>query len=311
MTDTNKPVRAFAPATVANVGPGYDCMGFALDGIGDAVQVEACEEPGIRLTVRGDEGMLPSEPEKNCASVVAAAMLEQVQSNFGLKMILGKGLPLGSGLGSSGASSAAAALAVNELLGGRFSLEELIGFAAQGEEVACSAAHIDNVAPALLGGFVLVRHAVETQAMSVTVPDWYVAVCHPDLELDTQKARSVVPRRVSIDGLVRNVSNGSSLMLGLLTEDLELFGQSLMSDAVVERARAKMIPNYDMVRRAALDSGAAGASISGAGPSVFAVAENRDTAETAGENMANIWRALGMETQVHVSRLGGRSAYLA
>jgi len=314
MTD-RKIIRAFAPATVANVGPGYDCLGFALGGLGDAVEVRVVEDPPKRqrvtIEVRGDDGALPTKPEKNCASAVALAMLDDAEVDFGLEMLLGKGLPLGSGLGSSGASSAAAAVAVNALLDNRYEPEELVRFAALGEEVACGTAHLDNVAPAVLGGFVLVRHSRTIQAITVDTPDWWVAVCHPHVEVPTSKARAAVPKQVSTHDMTRNVSNAAALMVALMSDDLELFGRSMMSDVVVERVRAPFIPNYDLVRQAALEAGAAGVSISGAGPSVFAVAGDQKAARTAGDAMASVWLSLDIDADVFVSKLGDRGACLA
>ncbi len=302
--------RAFAPATVANVGPGFDCLGFALDGVGDAVEVTAIEELEVRLEVRGDQGQLPTDPDKNCASAVAIAMLEESGADFGVDILLGKGLPLGSGLGSSGASSAAAAVAVNDLLGNKYQPEELVRFAALGEEVACGAAHLDNVAPALLGGFVLVRHAREVQAVTVPTPKWWVSVCHPHVNVPTSKARAAVPKQVTLGDMTRNVSNTAALMVALMSDDMDLFGHALMSDVVVERVRAKMIPNYDMVRREALEAGAAGVTISGAGPSVFAVTPAEGIATEVGEAMASVWGALDINSDIYVSILGGRGAYV-
>jgi len=303
-------VRAFAPATVANVGPGFDCLGFALDRVGDAVEMTAIEEMEVRLEVRGDSGKLPTDPDKNCASAVAIAMLEESGADFGVDILLGKGLPLGSGLGSSGASSAAAAVAVNALLDNKYEPEELIRFAAQGEEVACGTAHLDNVAPALLGGFVLVRHAREVQAVTVPAPDWWVAVCHPHVNIPTSKARAAVPKQVTLNDMTRNVSNVAALVVGLMSEDLDLFGHALMSDVVVERVRAKMIPNYDMVRREALEAGASGVTISGAGPSVFAVAPAENIATEVAKAMASVWKALDIDSDIYTSTLGGRGAYI-
>jgi homoserine kinase len=307
-------IRAFAPATVANVGPGFDCCGFALTGIGDAVEVRRQSvskgQRRVSIEVRGDGGKLPTNPQKNCASVVALAMLEEAKADFGLAMILGKGLPLGSGLGSSGASSAAAAVAVNALLDNRYPAEELVRFAALGEQAACGTAHLDNVAPAIFGGFVLVRQADEVQAITVPVPDWWVAVVHPHVELPTRKARAVLPRRVSMANLTNNVSNAAALMVALMSHDLELFGRAILSDVVVVPARAPLINNYSLVKKAALSAGAAGVSISGAGPSIFAVVANEQQAAKVGRAMITVWNALNIAADLYLSPLGGRGAHI-
>lgn len=313
--DTQKSVRAFAPATIANVGPGFDCLGFALGGIGDAVELTVVDNPHKRkrvtIEVRGDDGRLPTKPAKNCASAVALAMLDEAEADFGVNILLGKGMPIGSGLGSSAASSAAAAVAMNELFDNQFEPEELVRFAALGEEVACGTPHLDNVAPAVLGGFVLVRHSRTIQAITLDTPDWWVGVCRPQIELPTRQARAALPKQVSLHDLTCNVSNSAAMMVALMSGDLELFGRSLMADVVVERCRAELINHYDLVRQAALEAGAAGVTIAGAGPSVFAVAADRAEARTVGEAMAAVWLSLGIDSDVYVSRFGDQGARLA
>lgn len=309
-TTSKKKFTAFAPATIANVGPGYDFLGFAIDGLGDKVTVTKTSKPGVTITsITGDDGKLPMETIGNSASVVALKMLEDIEAEFGLELVLEKGLPLESGLGSSGASSAAAAVATNALLNDRFDLERLIEFARYGEDVAAGAPHADNVAPAILGGFVIVRHAVQQEIVSVDLPkNWFVAICHPHMELSTRKARKVMPENVSMRRLAINASNAATIISALHQNDMELFGRSLMADAVVEPVRAGLISGYAEVKDAALMAGAAGVSICGAGPSMFAVCGSQLRVDKISEAMASAWNNMGIETDSYVSRFGAKGA---
>lgn len=301
---------AFAPATIANVGPGFDFLGFAVDGLGDTVRLKRIERPGVTITsITGDDGRLPMETIGNSASVVALKMLDAVEADFGLELVLEKGLPLESGLGSSGASSAAAAVATNAILSDRFEPEQLIEFARYGEDVAAGAPHADNVAPAILGGFVIVRHGPQQEIVSVDLPkNWFVAICHPQLGLSTRKARKVIPEQVSMRKLAINASNAATIISALHRNDMELFGRSLMADAVVEPTRAEMIQGYHEVKDAALMAGAAGVSICGAGPSMFAVCGSELRIKKIIEAMAATWNSMEIETDTHVCRFGAEGA---
>ncbi len=303
-------VRAFAPATIANVGPGYDFFGVALDGIGDTVTLTRTDKAGVTIaSITGDGGKLPMETVGNSASVVALKMLDDAGADFGLELVLDKGLPLESGLGSSGASSAAAAAATNAMLGGRYRPEELVEFARYGEDVAAGAPHADNVAPAVLGGFVLVRHAPQQEVIHLDVPKgWYVAVCHPHLALSTKEARQAVPSEVTLRKLGINASNAAAVVAAVAKHDIDLFGRAIMSDVVVEPVRGAMIKGYQEVKDAALVAGAVGVSISGAGPSMFAVAGTKVRAEKVAEAMAAAWKESGIEVDKYVCDFGAEGA---
>jgi len=302
-------VRAFAPATVANVGPGFDVFGFALEGPGDVVELRRTSSRRVRLAeVLGDGGRLPRGVGANVASAVVRNVCRAAGARCGADVRLIKGLPLGSGLGSSSASAVAAAVAANALLGRPFSPLEVLEFARQGEAVACGSAHADNVAPALFGGFTLVRGPEPLEVVRIGPPGWFVAVAHPRLELRTKKARQILPRRVGLADLTGNVGNAAAMVAALYDDDIRLFGRALMGETVVEPARARLIAGYDEVREAALDAGAAGAAISGAGPSMFALAGSRAVAAKAAGRMAAAWKRLGIASDIIISRLGASGA---
>ncbi len=307
-----KTARAFAPATVANVGPGFDVFGFALAGAGDTVEARRAERPGARLVrVEGDGGHLPRSGPHCVVTVVAQAMLRAARARFGAELYLTKGLPLGSGLGSSAASAAATAMAVNALLTRPYGKMDLVGFARLGEKAACGTPHADNVAPAISGGFTLLTFQEPLEIMPLpSPPRWWVAIAHPHLELPTRQARAALRRSVPRCSLTANVGAASGLVAALYTGNLKLFGRALMGDTVVEPVRAKLIRGYAAVKAAALANGAAGLSISGAGPSVFAVAGTRAAAERTGRAMRQTWRSQGVDADILISRFGAPGTQL-
>lgn len=303
-------VKAWAPATVANVGPGFDIFGFALERPGDTVEVWKSPQPGVRIVeITGDGGALSAVSDKNVASAVAIKMLRDAKAKFGLDLWLTKGLPLGSGLGSSSASAAAAAVAVARLLGDRCSEAELLDYARFGEEIACGSAHADNVAAALFGGFTIVRHDDIPEIVRLKPPsDWFVAVVHPHAVLETRRARRAVPRTVAMSDHVANSSNAAAAIAAIAMKNLELFGRAVMADRVVETARAPLIPGYGQVVRAALRERAAGVAISGAGPSLFALTSGERRAKVIGASMAAAWKRAGIAADVVTSKMGAPGA---
>ncbi len=302
-------VRAFAPATVANVAAGFDILGFAVHAPGDEVTASLGGLPGVRLVrVSGDGDVLPVEAEKNTAGVAARRLLGHLNSTAAIEMSLHKLMPLGSGLGSSAASAVAAAVAVNELLGRPLERAALLPFCMEAERVACGAAHADNAAPALLGGFTLIRSYQPLDVVKISAPsDLAAAVVHPHIEIRTEDARKILRGKIPMGDAVTQWGNVAGLIAGLLTADYNLISRSL-TDVVIEPVRAILIPGFRSVKEAALDSGALGCSISGSGPSVFALARGIETAQTAAQAMAAVYRSIGIDCDVHVSGINGDGA---
>ncbi len=264
-------VTVFAPATVANLGPGLDVLGLALQAPGDRVTARRTEERGVKIVeVTGDGGTLPKDPAKNTAGIAATATLDQAGVDGGVELAVHKGMPIGSGLGSSAASAAAAACAVNLLIGSPLRTVELVG-PCLAAEAAVAGRHADNVAAALLGGLVLVRSLDPLDLVPLPVPDGLiVTVVSPRMELSTRSARAALPQEVPLRSLVHNTAQVAALVSACHTGDLGLLARSL-TDVVATPARAPLIPGCASVIKAALDAGALGSSISGAGPSIFAI----------------------------------------
>jgi homoserine kinase len=280
-----------APATSANLGSGFDVFGVALSHPADVVRVEKADKVTIEVTGAGSQ-YIPEDPEKNTVGAVAEAL------DAPARIKIDKGIRPASGLGSSAASAAAAAVALNELYDRGHSREELVPIAAKGEAVVSGDAHDDNVAPAIMGGFTIATDDGVTK-VDADVP---LVACLPDIVVSTRDARNVVPQRANVSQLVETVGNAATLTTGMHRDDPELVGQG-MYDSVVTPARAKLIDGYDDVREAAFDAGATGVTISGAGPAVIAACHEGDR-RSVGTAMLETFDAHGVDARVHQTHIG-------
>ncbi len=265
-------VRAFAPASLSNLGSGVDVLGVAIAGWGDTVTARLASAAGVHLAaVRGDGGRLPTAPESNTCSIAARALLQAAGNRQGVELELDKGLPLASGLGSSAASAAAAVVAVDALLGLGATPTDLLEATLAAEEATCGARHPDNAAPALWGGWVAVRHDHPFEVLSLPCPDHLAfAVARPQLELSTRSMRELLPDAIPFAEARAQWSHLAALVHALHTDDLELLGRS-MKDFFAEPRRAGHVPGFAEARRVALERGALSCGLSGSGPSLFAL----------------------------------------
>jgi homoserine kinase len=295
-------VAVFAPATVANVASGFDVLGFALERPGDTVVMRKTRGRRVDLVaVEGDGGQLPRDTDRNTASAAARYFLEAIGFPFGLEITLRKQMPMSSGLGSSAASSVAAVYAANLLAGSPYTARELLPFTMRAEEVACGSAHADNVAPALLGGFVLIRSYEPLDVVQLPVPGGLaVATVHPHTEIKTEDARRVLKKELRLSDAVRQWGNLAALVAALFQGDLELLGRSLQ-DVVAEPRRGLLIPGFTGVKAAAVQAGALGCSISGSGPSVFALCATMESARSAAAAMKRAFGEIGLDSDVYLS----------
>jgi homoserine kinase len=308
-------VRVFAPATIANLGPGFDVLGLALGAPGDLLDAELSSHAGVEIVeVTGDDGQLSRDPARNVAGRSAADVLRRAAEKgagaaSGVRLWLHKQMPLASGLGSSGASSAAGAVAVNELLGQPLSEHEVVLSAMEGERAASGTPHADNVAPSVMGGVVLVRSYDPFEVVALPVPPALcVTVVHPHCKVSTAEARRLVKARLfSIDEVIPNLGNVAALVAALASGDLALLGRSIQ-DRLVEPVRAPLIPGFHAVKEAALGAGALGCSIAGSGPSMFAFASDVDTAIAIGGAMQAAFRAAGLDSDLFTGPVSTRGA---
>jgi homoserine kinase len=300
-------IRVFAPATVANVSCGFDILGFALNSPGDEIILRKNDSGKVKIIeITGDSGKLPRDPGSNSASAVVQNILQHLQLKLGIDIYLHKKMPLGSGLGSSAASSVAAAYATNALLESPLNIKEVLKFAMYGEKVACGSEHADNVAPALYGGFILIRSYDPLDVIKLPAPDQlYASVIHPQIEIKTKDARDILKKEIRLQNAIKQWGNVGGLISGLYESDYDLIGRS-MEDHIIEPIRSILIPGYPDVKKAAMESGVLGCGISGSGPSIFTLSKGKQTAEIAGEKMVKEFKNMGIESDIYVSKVNNQ-----
>lgn len=296
-----KYVKVYAPASISNVGPGFDVLGVAIDKPGDIACAERTNEPGLHFS--------SNLSANNVAAHVAQLMLDEFKPPFGVSLRLDKQMPIGSGLGSSGASCAAAVVAVNRLLPKPLSKLELVRFAIEGERLASGSPHADNVAPSILGGICLIQCNAPLEIIQLPYDhSLYWVVVHPDIVVLTKIARALLPKTIPIHDAIEQASHLSSLIIGLKNGDHALITSSLI-DKIAEPVRKKLIPHYDDIKHGALNDGALGFSISGSGPSVFAITPDINIASIVAANIQNNFMKLSnTPSQAYISRVNAIGA---
>ena len=303
-------IKVFAPATVANVACGFDVMGFALNHIGDTITVSKTTKNGIYIeNGRGCEG-LPTDPQSNVAGIAVQALLEALpeKPDFGFKFHIAKNVKAGSGLGSSASSSAGAVFGVNELLGKPFKKPELVQFAMEGERASSGIAHADNVAPALLGGFTLIRSYDPLDVIQLDYPDMlYASVVHPQIEVKTADSKKILRKQIDLKDAITQWGNVGGLVAGLAKADYDLIGRSL-KDVIAEPSRSMLIPLFDEAKQVAMDEGALGSSISGSGPSIFALSFSKKIAESIAIAFNNVYASNKIIAHVYISQINKEGA---
>lgn len=292
-------ITVLAPATVANVVCGFDCLGFCLENPNDVMTLRLIDEKTVKIK-HLDNYDLPLDAEKNVAGKALLAVLERIDENIGFEVEITKNIMPGSGVGSSAASAAGAVVAANKLLGERFNSNELIELAMQGEIVASGSKHADNIAPCVLGGFTLVRSVEPMDVISIEYPQLFATVIHPQIEIKTSYAREILPKEVPLKAAIRQWSDVGSLIAGLQKGDYDLIARSLQ-DFIIEPVRKKLIPAFDEVKNASMKAGALGGSISGAGPSVFMFSRDEEIANKIKLAMHEVYSQTGIDFNIYVS----------
>lgn len=296
-----KKITVHSPGTVANLVCGFDILGLALKEPYDIMEVTLTDQPGIVIHNR-DEYNLPTNPDKNVAGVVFKAALEQAGSSQGFAVVMEKRIKPGSGIGSSAASAAGAAVAANHLLGNIFSRDELVQLAMHGEKLAAGVKHADNIAPCILGGISLIRSIHPLDILSIPAPDLWVTVVHPQVEVRTSDARQILRQQVLLKDAIRQWGNIAGLVTGFFTNDLPLIGRSL-EDVIIEPVRSILIPGFDEVKTTCLAAGALGGGISGSGPSIFMLSEQQQTAQKVEAAMQAVYERLGIAYHTYVTTI--------
>jgi homoserine kinase len=301
-------IKVFAPATVANVVCGFDVLGFAVNEPGDEVIMRLTNKPGITISkITGDNGRLPLDPLKNTVSVSVQHYLQSIsREDIGLDIELHKKMPIGSGLGSSSASTVAGLYAAKTLLGDDTDAVKLLPFAMKGEEMACGHGHADNVAPALLGGFVLIRSYDPLDIVKLPHPkELYCAIVFPDVDVPTREARQIIRNKIQMKDAVTQWGNIAGLVSGLFMNDIDLIGRS-MKDILVEPVRSMLIPDFYKMREMAMNMGAVSFGISGSGPSVFAFTRDEETAQQITRKLQQHLTSIHIGSNTYVSDINDK-----
>lgn len=296
-------IKVFCPATISNINCGFDILGLCLDGIGDEMIFRKTSEKGIRITkIFGAD--LPLQNEKNVAGVAALAIYNSVENiPFGIEIEIYKRIKTGSGIGSSSASAAGAVFGINELLENPYTREELVQFAMKGEVVASGSEHADNVAPCLLGNFTLVTGYNPLQVVSIKSPEnLFAVVLHPHIEVKTADSRALLPENFLLKDVILQTASLGGFVAGLYTKDFKLISNSL-NDFLIEKYRKKLIPNFDLIKNSAMENGALGSGISGAGPSIFALCEGKENAEKVRNAMQKEYSKSEIAFDIYLSKI--------
>lgn len=296
-------IKVFAPATVANVACGFDVLGFALEELGDVLIIRKTKKPGLVISEIHGGHHLSKEPGQNVVTVAAQALLDDLSDppTFGFEFELTKKVQPGSGLGSSASSSAAAVFGVNELLGNPFTRTELVRFAMEGERLASGIPHADNVAPSLLGGFILIRSYDPLDVVQLDYPkDLHATIVHPQIEIKTADAKKMLRKQLELKDAITQWGNLAGLVSGLAKGDYKLIGRSLQ-DVVAEPTRGILIPAFSEAKQVSADIGALGCSISGSGPSIFALSQGKEIAAKVAEGFTQLFNEINLDSYVHVS----------
>jgi homoserine kinase len=303
-----KQIKIKSPATVANLVCGFDILGLAVTEPYDIMELKLLDEPKVIIHNR-DEFNLPTEPEKNVAGVVLLSVIEKMNHKVGFELTVEKHIKPGSGVGSSAASAAGAAVAANHLLGKIFSTDDMVQLAMNGEKLASGVKHADNITPCILGGVSLIRSIHPLDIISIPVPDLHVTIVHPQIEVRTSDARQILKQQVLLKDAIRQWGNIAGLVAGFMKGDYDLIGRSL-EDVIIEPVRSILIPGFDEVKTKCKEAGALGGGLSGSGPSIFMLSREKKTAVEVENVMKGVYGRIGIEYNTYVTTINKNGAEL-
>lgn len=299
--DLGGTVIVHSPGSVANLVCGFDILGLALTKPYDIMELSLLDEPKVIIHNK-DDFNLPTEAEKNVAGVVLLSIMENLDNKIGFELTIEKHIKPGSGIGSSAASAAGAAVAANHLLGNIFNNDEVVQFAMNGEKLASGVKHADNIAPCILGGVSLIRSIHPLDIIPLSSPDLYVTIVHPQIEVRTSDARQILRQQVLLKDAIKQWGNIAGLVAGFLKNDHELIGRSL-EDVIIEPIRSILIPGFDEVKSKSKEAGALGGGISGSGPSMFMLSKDEKTAKAVEAVMKDIYERIGIDYYTYVTTI--------
>ena len=299
-----KSIRVRATATVANVSCGFDCIGYSIVNPSDVVTIMTKNKPGIEMIISGPKAdSIPTKAEQNTAGKAVISYLNTINQNQGCIIKIEKGIPPGSGIGSSAASASAAVVGINELMGNPLPLEDLLIHGMAGEAVAAGVFHADNIAPSLFGGMILIRSYDPLDILNLPIPEnLFSTAVLPDFTINTKDARKMLPEQVPLKSAIEQAGNLAGFILGLHEADFDLLGRSMV-DLFAEPVRSKLIPGYHTVQQVAMDTGAIGCGISGSGPALFSLSNSEEKARKIGIAMVKAFRENGFDSIAYPSHI--------
>jgi len=294
-------IKVKAPATVANLSCGYDILGLCLKEPYDEIEISKTSKKEIVIDILDSKySNIPSNPKENTGGIPAILIQNKLNLDYGFKIKIKKGIPLSGGLGSSAATAAGVVYGINQLLENQLSLKDMVEYALEGEKLSSDTPHADNIAPCLSGGLVLIKETYPLDIIQLPIGPFYLAIIHPEIEINTKMAREILPEKITLDNAVKQWGNISALTYGFTVNDVNII-KSSMKDFIVEPIRSKLIKGFSEIQSTAIKSGAIGSSISGSGPSIFALCENEDHAQSILDAMCNEAKQNNLEYQSYIS----------
>ena len=295
-----------APATIANLSCGFDILGLCIQNPYDEITITKNITSNVVINIQSSPfSNIPSNPKENTGGIPAELIMNDYSLDFGFNINIKKGIPLCGGLGSSAATAAGVVYGINELLNRRLSLNEMIKYALEGEKLSSDSPHADNIGPCLMGGLVLIRDTETLDLINISVDNFHIAIIHPDISIDTKSARRMLPESIKLNSAIKQWGNIAGLTYGFSSSNNNLIRKS-MKDYIVEPVRSKLIPEFDNIKNEALSNGALGCSISGSGPSIFALCENKDKAKNVIESMEKILSKESIEYHSYITRVNNQ-----
>ena len=295
-----------SPATVANLSCGFDVLGACIYEPFDEISITKIDKIKVEIEIIDSPfSNIPSNPKENTGGIPAQLIIDNYNLDFGFKISIKKGIPLCGGLGSSAATAAGVVYGINKLLSNKMTLNDMIKYALEGEKLSSESPHADNIGPCLMGGLVLIRDTHSYDLLNIPTEDYFFSIIHPDINVDTKTARKILPEQVNLSSAIKQWGNVAGLTYGFTTGDIKLIKRS-MEDYIVEPARSKLIPEYLNVKEAALSAGAIGCSISGSGPSIFALCENKHIAEEVNIKMLSILKEKSIIYHSYISPINNQ-----
>ena len=290
-------------ATVANLSCGFDVLGLSINEPYDEITISKSNDKSVKLEIlESVYDDIPSEVEKNTGGVPAKLILNDFKLDFGFHIKIKKGIPLCGGLGSSAATAAGVVFGINQLLNQKLDVKQMLSYALEGEKVSVVNAHADNIAPCLLGGLTLIKDTNSLEVIKIPISNFYIVAVHPDIKINTQDARDILPNQISLKSAIKQWGSLSSLVYAFSNNNLDLI-KSSMHDYIVEPLRKKLITGFDQIKKNALDMGALGCSISGSGPTIFALCETKKIAEDIGQYSSDYYNSINLDSDIYISSI--------